>query len=318
MFPYIIQGTNVIIVVDGQSYTITSSHVAYNAIIKAIKEENADAVRELVNPKEVLLKYASGNVEIEGETFKWKGQPMHTVLSDKMIKMLAEGFSITPLVNFMHLLKKNPSNRAVTELYCFLEKAGLPITPDGHFLAYKKVRDDYMDCYSGTISNHVGAVVSMDRNEVDDNRDRTCSHGLHFCSQEYLEKFNGSRIMILKISPADVVSIPSDYNDSKGRCCHYQVIGELKGPVDAALTKAVMDNANGVVSQQPKEGNSNFYKGYSDGFAGVEPNSSASIDYQEGYIKGAKDIVRGFPRYNFVPPQDPPLANWPYPKGFIS
>ena len=32
--------------------------------------------------------------------------------------------------------------------------------------------------------------------------------------------------MIVKIDPADVVSIPVDYNNSKGRCCKYEVIAE--------------------------------------------------------------------------------------------
>jgi hypothetical protein len=32
--------------------------------------------------------------------------------------------------------------------------------------------------------------------------------------------------MILKINPADVVSIPSDYNNTKGRTCRYEVVGE--------------------------------------------------------------------------------------------
>lgn len=32
--------------------------------------------------------------------------------------------------------------------------------------------------------------------------------------------------MILKINPADVVAIPADYNNTKGRTCRYEVIGE--------------------------------------------------------------------------------------------
>ena len=40
--------------------------------------------------------------------------------------------------------------------------------------------------------------------------------------------------MILKIDPADVVSIPTDYNGAKGRCAKYEVIAEVTGdPMDA-------------------------------------------------------------------------------------
>jgi hypothetical protein len=60
----------------------------------------------------------------------------------------------------------------VTELYGFLEKGNLPITNDGHFLAYKKVRKDYKDCHSGTMDNSIGQVVEMERNQVDDKAEK--------------------------------------------------------------------------------------------------------------------------------------------------
>jgi hypothetical protein len=33
--------------------------------------------------------------------------------------------------------------------------------------------------------------------------------------------------VIVKINPADVVSIPADYNDAKGRTWRYVVVGEM-------------------------------------------------------------------------------------------
>lgn len=142
--------------------------------------------------------------------------------------MYKEGFDIDPLVAFLHNLYENPSNNAINELYGFLEAGNLPITSDGHFLAYKKVNDNYTDCHTGKIDNSVGQVVEMPRNEVDDNRENTCSHGLHFCSLDYLKHFHGARIVILKINPKDVVSIPSGYWNTKGRCCRYVVVGEVE------------------------------------------------------------------------------------------
>jgi hypothetical protein len=161
--------------------------------------------------------------------------------------MLQEDFPIDPLANFMDNLMTNPSKRAVTELYGFLEVNNLPITPDGCFLAYKKVNAEYKDCHSNTIDNSVGQVVEMERNAVDDNFNNTCSSGLHFCSREYLDHFYGDHIMIVKINPRDVVSFPRDYNNSKGRCCRYEVIGELGINPEDAFDAPVQENANGVV-----------------------------------------------------------------------
>jgi hypothetical protein len=153
--------------------------------------------------------------------------------------MYKEGFAIAPLEQFIDNLMENPSKRAVDELYGFLEKNTLPITDDGCFLAYKKVKADYKDVYSGTIDNSVGQNVSMPRNKVNDDANQTCSDGLHFCSIDYLKHFGGERIVILKINPRDVVSIPVDYNNAKGRCCAYYVIGEVEDayrPEDAFTT----------------------------------------------------------------------------------
>jgi hypothetical protein len=241
-FPYLLQGNNIVIVIDGVNHTITKSHIAYDQVKEAIKAGYWETVRDIIEPKKVLVNYGAGNIEIQGDTMYWKGHAFHNALSAKIIDMFQQGFSIEPMIKFVDNLMENPSRRAVTELYGFLEKGNLPITPDGHFLAYKKIRDDYKDCHSGTIDNSVGKIVEMERNRVDDDKDNTCSKGLHFCSLDYLDHFGGERIVILKINPRDVVSIPSDYYHTKGRCCRYEVVDEipLENPEDA-LKAAVME-----------------------------------------------------------------------------
>jgi len=244
MYPFIIQGNNVTVVIGGTPHTISKTHITYSKVVDAIKASDWDTVRDVIEPKKVVLNYGQGNVSIQGDKLFWKGGEFNSALSLRMVQMLQEGFPIEPMVNFMDNLMENPSKRAVDELYGFLEKNNLPITPDGHFLAYKRVRDDYLDCHSGTMDNSVGKVVEMPRNQVDDNKDNTCSAGLHFCSQEYLSSFGGARTVIVKINPRDVVSIPSDYNNSKGRACRYEVVGELGVNPDQAFDKPVQEMAN--------------------------------------------------------------------------
>ena len=81
---------------------------------------------------------------------------------------------------------------------------------------------------------------------------QTCSYGLHFCSEGYLRHFGGDRVVILKINPRDVVSIPTDYNNTKGRCCRYEVIGEVGvNPEDEKeFTQPVQENANSFAAAQ--------------------------------------------------------------------
>jgi hypothetical protein len=227
MFPYLIQGNNIVVVINNKPHTISKTHITYEKVKEAIKANDWQTVQDIIEPKKMVLNYGKGNVSIQGEKLFWKGEELHNAIATRMIQMLQDDFPIEPLVLFMENLMNNPSYRAVKELYGFLEKNNLPITPDGCFLAYKKVRDDYLDCYSGKMDNSVGKIVSMERNQVNDDKNQTCSSGLHFCSEGYLRHFGGDRIMILKINPRDVVSIPTDYDDSKGRACMYEVVGEV-------------------------------------------------------------------------------------------
>jgi hypothetical protein len=243
-YPYLIQGKNIVVVIGSVSHTISSTHIAYERVKAAIKADDWETVESIIDPKQIVINYGDGNIAIEGEKFFWKGEELHTSLTVRIIQMYQDGFPIEPMVNFMENLMQNPSKRAVTELYGFLEKGNLPITPDGYFLAYKKVKQDYTDCHTGTMDNSVGTVVEMERNRVDDDQNRTCSTGLHFCSREYLNHFGGERVMILKINPRDVVSIPNDYNDTKGRACRYEVIDEIdKEKADEAFAKSVQEAA---------------------------------------------------------------------------
>ena len=273
MYPYLLQGKNIVVVIDNKSHTITSSHIAYEKIKTAIRENDWDTVKAIIDPVKTVLNYGAGNIEVQGEKVFYRGQEMHNSLTRRMLQMIEEGFPIAPLAAFWDNLMENPSFRAVNELYSFLEKNNLPITPDGHFLAYKKVRDDYMDVHSGTTANKLAdawtpeelaampmvagrrnevtiqvvdgiTVVEMPRNLVNDDQNSTCAEGLHFCSQEYLTSFGGERIMILKINPRDVVSIPNDYNYSKGRASRYVIVGELGVSAGDAFTQAVQAGAN--------------------------------------------------------------------------
>ena len=250
-FPFLIQGNNITVVIDNKPHTISKTHITYEKVKEAIKSGDWETVRNIIEPKKAVINYGLGNVSIQGDTLYWKNEVFHNAMASRMIEMIQEGFSIEPLVLFMENLMQNPSHRSVTELYGFLEKNNLPITPDGHFLAYKKVRQNYMDVHSGTFDNSVGKVCEMPRNKVDDVAENTCSSGLHFCSQDYLNHFGGERVVIVKINPRDVVSIPTDYDFSKGRTCRYEVVGEVgasKADTDEAFTAPVQSNATNNIA----------------------------------------------------------------------
>ena len=324
-FPYIIQGNNVTVVIGNKPHTISKTHITYQKVIDAIKADDWETVKNVIDPVKTVLNYSQGRVSVKGDILYWDNEVFNGALAVRMIQMLQEGFSIEPLVKFMENLLDNPSKRAVDELYGFLEKNSLPITPDGHFLAYKRVRENYFDVHSGTMDNSPGKIVSMPRYKVDDDKDKTCSTGLHFCSEGYLKHFGGARTVIVKINPRDVVSIPSDYDNTKGRACRYEVIGEVGNtdePKDE-FTQPVQSNANNnTFKREPKTGSTPFYAGYSDGYHGASNNSNHytndvdAKNYEEGFEKGDFDReIDAQSRYKYV--TKPASGSWPFPKGSV-
>jgi len=218
--------------INGQSYTIDTDHPKYSQALEAVRSKDWNGFVNLVNISQQVQSYFDGTeVEIKDGSINYHGQIIHNTLTKRILSFMREGLPHEPLLNFFKNLMDNPSKRAVDELYDFLEAGELPITEDGHFLAFKNVRSNYFDIHSGKFDNSVGKVCEMPRNAVDEDKERTCSYGLHFCSIQYLPHFSdgeNGKTMIVKINPRDVVAIPADYNNTKGRTCRYEVIAEYK------------------------------------------------------------------------------------------
>jgi hypothetical protein len=241
---FIVKESGVTLFKDGKQYSAPSDFWSYNRILDKLKNRDFDKIEQLFNLKhvydtmyaeiaETLKTDTDQDVEIvNGEVFV-NGKKVYNSVTRRITRMIENGFDVGPLCKFLVRLMKNPSNTAINELYDFMEKADQTIDDEGYIVAYKKVRNDYKDIHSGTVDYHVGNIVSMPRNQVDDDRSRTCSHGLHFCSYEYLKSFGGAifeggpRLLLVRVDPADVVSIPTDYNNAKARTCRMEVIDEI-------------------------------------------------------------------------------------------
>lgn len=251
MIPHIVAEDSIMVMIDGVTHVVSKDETSkYNDVKNCLIERRFDDIKDIFNFSKKIKEYCDGKITIEDGVLKYNGMYINNSLTSRIIKMNSEGFDINPMILFLNNLMKNPSKQSVDELYGFLSKNSLPITEDGYFLAYKKIRGDWKDNYTGTMDNSIGKIVSMPRNFVDDQRENVCSTGLHFCSMNYLPSYGGSiepnldgsksfRVVVVKINPADVVSIPTDYNNAKGRCCKYEVIQEVNNLAEDFFTKSV-------------------------------------------------------------------------------
>ena len=233
-YTFIQSPNSITVYIRGTAYTAATDHPNYTTILTKIKKgfKTSTHVHKLVDlfdTAKAIRQYVGDTIAISDTgVLTHNGIVIDNTLTAKIIDMLQEGFDIEPMVNFLANLQDNPSYASQQELMLFMEVNEMPITPDGYFLAYKSVRPDYKDAHSGTFDNSINAICTMPRGAVNDDRNQTCSAGLHFAAKEYAGGFvSNGHLMVLKINPAHVVSIPKDYRNQKGRCCEYEVIGEV-------------------------------------------------------------------------------------------
>lgn len=242
--------------IDGKPYTVSSTAPQFDQLLVQLKAKNWEKVRDLMNLGNTITslgkpkskKLAGMNVFVkDGKVYytspDGKTEELHGTITQRILsiigKPIAQKFA-DALLMFIHNAMQNPYKDIRSELYDFLQAGDQPITYDGCFLAYKKIKSNNMDIYTGKMDNSPGKIVRVER--FDTNRNNDCSAGLHFAAFGYLSHYSGetgNKIVIVKVNPKDVVAIPKDYAHQKGRAREYFVVGEFKK--DAKLEEAFKD-----------------------------------------------------------------------------
>lgn len=264
---------------DGVLVSIPETHPNYLRIADAlVKGEDPEALLDL----SAAFKALEGKVTVGDDGLvKYSGEVIGGKVVDAIKRYQREGRDFEGLRRFLERLQLNPSRHAREQLYTWLERQELSVTPDGRFLAFKGVNDaptntewvedpgddelgDYVVTgynfstdldgttwdsestvyassskgtafvdgvkFEGVIPNFVGATVTMDRRDVDDDFSQDCSYGLHVGSFKYASTF-ATHLLEVAVAPEDVVSVPK-YDTNKLRTCRYEVLAvqEKKSP----------------------------------------------------------------------------------------
>lgn len=251
---------------DGDSETIPETHVSFQPIIdllmsgKATDEEVRDLTDVLVTVAR-KMSALSERVSIDGTDVYFDGDPLAGELTEVIKSLFAEGnTNFRPLVNFLEKAKQNPSQKSVDDLYRWIKKGDLVIDPDGDIIAYKGVGKDkngvsqsihkgnaFVDGveFHGHIPNAPGTVVSMARSVVVDDPHIGCSVGLHAGTYDYAMQYlgwqNETRLILVKINPRDVVSVPVDEQDRKMRVARYTVLTEIEARLKTAYFQPTLE-----------------------------------------------------------------------------
>lgn len=245
------------------SVSIDNSNPKFALIFELCKQGKFAEAASLATIKDQINQAFEGSgVSVVGDKIVHNGVEIHNVICSRILDVLRDNLDATPLIRFLDNVLLNPSFTAVQELYLFLEHNRIPITEDGCFLAWKKIRNNWKDIYSNSVDYSIGAKPEMPRNQVDEDRERTCSKGLHVAGWEYLPHFglnDGSdRVIVVKVNPKDVVAVPSDYNNAKMRVTTMEVLREYTDrKVEAE------EFSHSLVSS---DGNSLYEDGFDEGY----------------------------------------------------
>lgn len=229
--PYTLSAESITVFVDGKMRTVLSGNRNFDKLKEHLRGPEHDTQTILIlSDREESVRRSHAAVEVVDGVVYYKGEYLHNALTEKLLNLLDDGFDADPWVKFLEKIMENPSYRSRNCLYEFLDHFNAPITPEGNFIAFKRVRSDWKDIHSGMMDNSIGKVVKMDRTKVDDDPQHTCSSGLHVCADKYLKGYattSDHRTLVVEVNPANVVAVPYDYNFSKMRVCEYRVLNEI-------------------------------------------------------------------------------------------
>lgn len=208
------------------TYAADKDHKNFKQALQHCVDGEFEEAINLINIEKAITSYVDGNIRIADGQLFYQDIEIKSGLVDRIVNDMQNGEDFKFYLPFL----ENPSKTAVTRLFDFLEANDIEITPDGHFLAWKVIRDDWTDCYTGKFDNSIGKLVKMPRTHVVEDENQTCEAGLHVCARSYIKHFRwgDQKLVVVKVHPRDVVSIPVDYGNAKMRTCQYKVIKEVE------------------------------------------------------------------------------------------
>lgn len=213
---------------DNRMHLVRKGAPNFMPLMNALMTEDWDEAIKRLKVDQAITSWANGKFNLCGNTITYNGATVPSQLADRILAMAAKGEDPTRLCLFWEKLQRNPSKRSVDQLWPFLSHQGIPLTEEGNFLAYKGVREDFRDQYSGKFDNSPGNIIEMPRNQISDDPNEACHEGLHVGALEYAKNFS-SRVVICEVDPADVVCVPYDHSYMKMRVCKYKVVGNHSG-----------------------------------------------------------------------------------------
>jgi len=228
--------------------SLTSTVEVDEAALLALTQPGIAAGASLTRLSERVT-YSNGNIYFDGDL-------VDTAIAKHIVRVIREGGTTDAykaLVNFLEKIAQNPSEKSKASLYEFIVRHNITINKDGDFHVYKGVNRDGTSIHSGfgivngvaqngNLLNSKGAVIEMPRAKVDADTARGCSTGLHAGTHSYASNFSRGMLLLVKVNPRDVVSVPDDCHFQKIRVSRYEVVDQIEQEIKATTYTTYADD----------------------------------------------------------------------------
>lgn len=232
----------------------------FNKVANLIQTPNPDMdelgvkLYELMSPIANVRKsiesdfYLSENMSIVNGVIHFGEHTLEETLSDHILSLLdddntpKDGRLWRSYVTFLDNLHQNVNEDIRKQLFRWMDyenKAGngFGITEDGCIVGYKGCVGTVLQPMSqftgtaivdgveinGSIPNKVGSVIQMPRSAVQFDPQVGCSVGLHVGTRDYAVNW-APILLLVKVNPRDIVSVPYEADSQKMRVCEYTVL----------------------------------------------------------------------------------------------
>lgn len=272
----------------GQFFYISANDIVYGAVREYLIDQRGtdisrvneivtgvrDGVDNLIATAENIVDGRCGDDGDDGEdSYRLKhGDPVADVVFDTAVKLNLTGGDSAAVVKFLQRLERNPSEASRSQLFAWLQAGGFAITSEGLVVGYKAVdangysfstgrepvtvttADGKSSVITGKIPYPIGSTASMPRNLVDDNRDASCSVGLHVGTESYATGFGSSdgSVLVVLYDPAHVVSVPRCSSGQKVRVHQLYVAAYMGDHISDVVVTAFDADAARVFDSRPE------------------------------------------------------------------